>query len=240
MKKQVVSISVAIILGISKPAMAFWGAGAADLGASVPTFPSLFGSSSPSASKPTPLQEQEKRLTIRPREIIELLRKQLEETKKIHNSITGNRQLDIRNPEIIYNQNVHSAISQLLESILKEEEIPISIRQSRDSIGKRIQYATAIDKIVSSQTFQETEKRFNRISELVKKINTTTDLKSIAELEAHIKAMLAIIQNETTKLQVVAYSRNTEQALISQQKQKRNMKILNSENKGMPIIRSVR
>ncbi len=49
-----------------------------------------------------------------------------------------------------------------------------------------------------------------------------------------------MIQNEATKLQMVTYSRNAEQALISQQKQIRNMRILNSENKGMPIIRSIR
>ncbi len=187
--------------------------------------------------------------------LLDVLKQQLEQTKKIHNSITGSRKIDakklettqtdrssffLKNPETIYNKDIRSAISQSLEDILKEEEIPTSIRESRISIGKRIQYATAIDKVVSLQTFQETENRFNQISELVKKINTTTDLKSIAELQAHIKGMLAMIQNETTKLQMVAYSRNTERALISQQKQKRNMKILNSENKEMPIIRFIR
>ncbi len=52
---------------------------------------------------------------------------------------------------------------------MQGEEIPTSIRESRDFIGKRIQYATAIDKAVSLQTFQETENRFNQISELVEK-----------------------------------------------------------------------
>ncbi|WP_375703227.1 type IV secretion system protein [Bartonella sp. AD13SXNS] len=252
MKKQVISIAVAIMLGTPSLAMAWsFGLGTATLAEEISNSLS-WGSSRKAPKKPSSKKPSMPQYYI---EIIQLIKQQLEQARKTHQSITGNRQFDIKNPaelqtdhssfflknpEIIYNKNIHLAISQSLESVLKEEEIPVSIRESRDSINKRIQYATAIDKIVSLQTFQETENRFNQISELLKKINTTTDLKSIAELQAHIKGMLAMIQNETTKLQMVAYSRNTERALISQQKQKRNMKILNSENKGMPIIRSIR
>ncbi|WP_273723066.1 type IV secretion system protein [Bartonella sp. AU18XJBT] len=254
MKKKIISIAVTITLGFSNSAMAWsWGAGAADLGASVST--SWFNWSSPRSKKPAkkPASPQQKEISLR--EILEVVKKQLEETKKIHQSIMGNRKFEIKspteiqtdqnsfflkNPELIYNKTVRSAISASLKNILNEEDISTSTRESRDSIGKRMQYATAIDKAVSLQTFQETENRFKKISELVEKLDTTTDLKSIAELQARIKGMLAMIQNEATKLQMVAYSRNAERALISQQKQKRNIRILNSENKGMPIIRSIR
>ncbi|WP_142416698.1 type IV secretion system protein [Bartonella massiliensis] len=254
MKKQVISIAVAVILGSSKSAIAFawFGAGAADLGATVPTFSWGASSSTSAPKKSTPPQSKK----VYPVALLlDVLKKQLAQAQKTHQSITGNRKLGIKNltqlktdqssfflknPELIYNKDARSAISDSLENILKEEEIPTSIRESRDSIGKRIRYTTAIDKAISLQSFKETENRFTQISELIEKLNTTTDLKSIAELQTCIKGMLAMIQNEATKLQMVAYSRNAEHALISQQKQKRNMRILNSANKGMPIIRSMR
>ncbi|UTO28303.1 type IV secretion system protein [Bartonella harrusi] len=184
-----------------------------------------------------------------------LNKEQLEQTKKTNQFITGNRnfaaenfktmQTDLgsfflKDPQLIYKINNHPTISASLKGILQEEEISTTVRESRNSIKKRTQYAAVIDKAVSLQTFQETENRFKQISGLLKKINATTDLKDIAELQAHIKGMLAMIQNEATKLQMVAYSRNAEQTLIKQQKQKRNMKILNSENKAMPTIRFIR
>ncbi|PIT69121.1 type IV secretion system protein [Bartonella tribocorum] len=256
MKKQVISIAAAMILGISKPAMAIWGAGAADLRASVPTLPSLssiFGSSSSNLSKPTP--PQEKKIIIRPKDLIELAKKQLEETKKIHQSITGNRQLGIKNPtelltdqssfflknpEIIYNKGIHSAISQSFESILKEERTPDSLQESRDIIVKRIQYASFVDKAVSLQAFQETKNRFEYIEKLLSEIKKTQDLKSIAELQSHIMGTLAMIQNETTKLYMVAHLRNAEQSLIRQQKDKHNVRILNSKNTQIPTIKFIR
>ncbi|EJF76414.1 hypothetical protein ME7_00958 [Bartonella birtlesii LL-WM9] len=254
MKKQVISIAVAITLGVSNPVKAFIVGGIPDSS----SLQNFFGWSSSSKKTSSPQQkatppQQKKMPPVTP--LIDILKKQLEETKKIHESITGSQKFDtsklkniptdqtsffLKTPELVYYQNNGLAISKALPNILQGEEIPTSIRESRDFIGKRIQYATAIDKAVSLQTFQETENRFNQISELVEKINTTTDLKSIAELQARIKGMLAMIQNEATKLQMVTYSRNAEQALINQQKQIRNMRILNSENKGMPIIRSIR
>ncbi|GAA5096041.1 type IV secretion system protein [Bartonella acomydis] len=256
MKKQIILIAIAVTLGMSHSAMAWsWGAGAADLGASVSTSLTdwILGpvSKTPEPPQKIPAPAPPKQKKVQPATpILETLKKQLEEAKKIRNAINGDAKSNttqadyssffLKNPELIYYKNSNSTLSKSLPNILQEEEIPISIRKSRDFIGRRIQYATAIDKAVSLQTFQENENRFKQISELVEKINTTTDLKSIAELQARIKGLLAMIQNEATKLQMVAYSRNAEQALINQQKQTRNMKILNSENKEMPIIRSIR
>ncbi|WP_455480641.1 type IV secretion system protein [Bartonella sp. B12(2025)] len=251
MKKQIISIAIAITLGTPSQTMAFLGAGAADLERSVPPLSNWFSWGTPPKKtppkKPSPPQHYV--------ELISLVKKQLEQTEKIHKSITENRnfgtkklgavQTDhssffLKNPQLVYNKSTHPTISASLTNILQEEEIPTSVRESRDSIDKRLQHAAAVDKAVSLQTFQETENRFKQISELVKQINTTADLKGIAELQARIKGMLAMIQNEATKLQMVAHSRNAEQALINQQKQKRNMRILSSKNKEMPPIRSIR
>ncbi|WP_273759007.1 type IV secretion system protein [Bartonella sp. AU55XJBT] len=245
MKKQVISIAIAITLGVSNPAMAWvWGAGAADLEATVPTtWPNWFGGSSSSTATP-------KQPVISLKEILEVIKKHLEEVKKIHESITGSQKFKnaqtnhssffLKNPEMLYDRNKPSALSTSLENILKEEEIPASIHESRNSIGKRIQYAAITDKAVSLKAFQNANNRFQHIEELLNEIKTTKDLKSIAELQANIIGMLAMLQNETAKLQMVTHLRNAEHTLIKQQKDKHNIKILNSKNTKMPTIRFIR
>lgn len=185
--------------------------------------------------------EQQKRL-------LEAMKKQLEVMKAIHLSITGNKikspgdysSFFLKKPELIYKKNEHFDILKSAVHLLQKAETSASTLQTRKAIVKRSKYAAAIDKAVSLQTFKEAENRFQKISELLEKIDTTNDLKSIAELQTHLKGMLTMIQNETAKLQMVAHLRNTEQTLINQQKQKRSMKIFNSQNKTMPTIRSIR
>ncbi|WP_330169328.1 type IV secretion system protein [Bartonella grahamii] len=251
MKKQTILMAVAITLGISNPAKAWvFGAGAADLSASVPKkFPGLKWIF-PSSKKPP---QQKKTPPTMP--LLDLLKKQLEETKKIHESITGSQKFDtkklknaqtdhssffLKNPETLYNKNKSSALSASLANILKEEEIPISINESSRFINNRIQYAAITDKAVSLKTFEEADNRYRQIEELLNEIKTTKDLKSIAELQAHIIGMLAMLQNETAKLQMVTHLRNAEYALIKQQKDKHNIKILNSKNTQMPTIKFIR
>ncbi|WP_019219366.1 type IV secretion system protein [Bartonella florencae] len=222
MKKTMILIAIAVTLGLQSPAKSFWYSGA---------------------------QKTEKKPVIPKHhtKIIELLKKQLAQAEEIHKSIIKDSkskdiQIDYTNSFLKDSELIYNNLARLgaVQDILEKEKIPISVRASRDAIVKRMQYATVADKAVSLQTFQENDLRFKQISELVKQINKTADLKSIAELQARIQSMLAMIQNETAKLQMVAHSRNAEQAFISQQKQKRNIRILNSGNKEMPIIRSIR
>lgn len=253
MKKQIISIAAAITLGLSNPGMAFIVGGVPDSSSLHSLLGLSFSSKKPAPPQQTPTPQQEKKIIIRPKDLIELAKKQLEETKKIHQSITGNRKLDItteqqtnnssfflKNPEIIYNKAISSAVSHSLENILKEEEIPSSIRESHDAIAKRIEYASLVDKAISLQTFQETKNRFTHIEKLLSEIEKTKDLKGIAELQSHIIGALAMIQNETTKLYMVAHLRNSEQSLIKQQKDKHNARILDSKNTKMPTLRFIR
>ncbi|GAA4657757.1 type IV secretion system protein [Bartonella pachyuromydis] len=235
MKKVIIAIAMTTILGTPNSAMA-WSWGWAPAKGLFPSTPAK------KEKKPTAPQHY--------LEIIELLKKQLEQAKKTHQSIKENPQLRaaetsyssffLKNPNLIYDENNDSDISASVRNILQKESASTSIRESRNAITKRIQYATVADKAVSLKTFQDAEKRFQQISELVEKISKTADLKSIADLQAHIAGMLAMIQNETAKLQMVSHSHSAEQALISQQKKTRNMRVLNSENKEMPIIRFIR
>ncbi|MGF7157140.1 type IV secretion system protein [Bartonella heixiaziensis] len=254
MKKAVIAITTIAILGIPSSATAFtWGAGAADLGASVSTgWMNWFSRpSKPKPKKPSIPQHYAEIINLIKQQL-ELNKEHIEKTKETHKSLTGNRKSDTReaeytsfflkDPQLVYDKNSDVLASKFksLNAILKEEEISDSISQARKSIEKRILYATAIDRNISSQAFQNTEARLKHILVLLKQIDKTTDLKDIAELQAYMKGMLAIIQNENAKIQMVAHLRNTEREFIKQQKYKRNMKILNSKNTGMPTIQFIR
>ncbi|MBX4335905.1 type IV secretion system protein [Bartonella raoultii] len=267
MKKQIISIAMAIILGSPSSAMAFnWflGAGAADLSRVFPSFPAK-PSSPPKApaSKPTQKLPPPKKhpleyyVLLLLSQQLDIQKEQLEEAKKTSNSITGNKKIDmtqtdygsffLKTPETIYKRNKHknyendrSDISLSVAKILNEEELSNSAGFVRRSIAQRFQYGAAIDKAISLQTFEETEKRFQHISDLLKKIEKTEDLKSIAELQTYVNSMLAMIQNENAKFKMVAHLRNAEYTLINHQRHKHNIKIFSSTNKGMPRIKSIR
>ncbi|WP_375666169.1 type IV secretion system protein [Bartonella sp. TT121SHDZB] len=254
MKKQVISIAIAVTLGTQNLAMAWsFGLGTATLAEEIANSWSWETSSSTPESKKTPKQKKVQPITP----VLDILKKQFEKTKRIHESITGvqkfntkklkteqtdNTSFFLKDPETLYNKNTYltSTISASLANILKEEEILTSFRESRDAIAKRIEYASLVDKAVSLQTFQETKNRFTQIEKLLNEIEKTKDLKGIAELQSHIIGTLAMIQNETTKLYMVAHLRNSEQSLIKQQKDKHNARILNSKNTKMPTIRFIR
>ncbi|VEJ44504.1 type IV secretion system protein [Bartonella vinsonii] len=257
MKKIIILLTITAVLGTTNAAKAWWGAGAADLSATVPGWPSFSWGSSPKKAapkEPSPPQHYVNLIELIKQQL-EINKQQLKKTEETHKSVTENRKLGtpqleaiktdhtsffLKDPQWIYNENNYDIFVSKFKSlsdIIKEEKIPDSIDEARKSIEGRKQYAAIVDKAVSLRTFQESENRFKQISELIEQINVTTDLKGIAELQARIKGMLAMVQNETAKLQMVAHSRNAEQALISQQKQKRNMRILNSRNTEMPKIR---
>ncbi|UNF45333.1 conjugal transfer protein [Bartonella krasnovii] len=253
MKKQVISIAVAIVLGASNPVRAFIVGGIPD-----PTvLPNLFGWSyppkkpAPPSQNPSPSEPKTKATSG----FIIALKKHFEQTRKIHESITGSKKFNaqeykniqtnntsffLKNPETLYNRSASSALSNSLDNILKEEEAPASLPEARDAIAKRVQYASLVDKAVSLKTFQEADNRFRQIEKLLSEIENTQDLKSITELQAHIIGMLTMLQNETAKLQMVAHLRSAEHTLIKQQKDKHNIKILNSKNTKMPTIRFIR
>ncbi|WP_144751564.1 type IV secretion system protein [Bartonella saheliensis] len=246
MRKVIITIAITVILGTTNSALAWiqLGAGAADLKSIVPSGWPWVQSSKPAPAPKKPVTPQHYI------DIIKLLKQQLKQAKETHQSITENRELGsaqtdytsffLKKPELVYDENSASEIFTSVNDILQKENTSTSVQESRDAITKRIRYATIADQAVSLKTFQDAEKRFNQISELIEKINETRDLKSIAELQAYIAGMLAMIQNETAKLQMVNYSRNAEQALIKQKKYNRNMKILNSKNTKMPSIKFIR
>ncbi|MCZ2157906.1 hypothetical protein NPX99_01185 [Bartonella sp. 220] len=185
---------------------------------------------------------------------VNISNKQLFRIQQIHDSITGVRiqstmkkdegDLLLEAPQHIYNENKEAEISSKFPKFIKdiqarEEEYSQknTVHETRELIDLRTQYAAILDKVVSLQVFEEADSRFMQIAQYLMEVRDTQDLKSIAELQVHIKSTFAMIQNEATKLQMVAHLRNAEQALIRQQKYKRNIQILNHKNTQMPTVK---
>ncbi|WP_330168324.1 type IV secretion system protein [Bartonella grahamii] len=193
----------------------------------------------------------------------ELSKKQLDETLKIYDSITGNRvtkkilpkddilyflqspQSIYPKPQPIYNiltygmhRNSMVYFYRYIYGILMNEKyhIPTPLKQMNTEINTRLKYRGAIAKAISLQALQHAEKRFERITNLLNATNKTQDLKEAAKLQVELKYMLAMIQNESIKIQMVRNLINNEKAIIDTQRVRIYLPALKL-NQTMPTIR---
>lgn len=177
---------------------------------------------------------------------------QLSQAQRMYDSMTGTRGFGdvLRNQSLreflpedlktVYdsvNGGGYTGISGSIRDIQREEELTGSVDDMRRSIEQRSRNTAATDKAMALKAFEGAQQRLDQIEELMNEIGRTQDQKAISELQARIQAEQAAIQNETTKLQMIAHLRSAEQTLIEEQKQEYMMKILNSQNEGMPKIR---
>lgn len=177
---------------------------------------------------------------------------QLSQAQRMYDSMTGTRGFGdvLRNQSLreflpedlktVYdsvNGGGYTGISGSIRDIQREEELTGSVDDMRRSIEQRSRNTAATDKAMALKAFEGAQQRLDQIEELMNEIGRTQDQKAISELQARIQAEQAAIQNETTKLQMIAHLRSAEQTLIEEQKQEYMMKILNSQNEEMPKIR---
>ncbi|WP_375645193.1 MULTISPECIES: type IV secretion system protein [unclassified Bartonella] len=199
-------------------------------------------------------------------EIITLLKQQIEETekqienaKKIHQSIIGPKMLahaigdnfsffipvspfDYPDTKTSY-QNISTGhYRNFFRKLVLEEKKDgfqkLPYYKIREIINTRLKYSGIVEKAVSLQTFKDIENRFKQVKDFLDKINNTKDLKELFDLQTRIKTMSSMIQNEYTKLQMVRNLSDDEETLIEIQKRKLYSKIIASYNKRMPEIRS--
>ncbi|WP_375627118.1 type IV secretion system protein [Bartonella sp. MU37NMGALS] len=197
-------------------------------------------------------------------EIINLLKQQIKENqnqienaKKIHQSITGSKTQPIGEnfsyylpvspsiyPETKTNYQTTSSgeFKNFFRDITIEEKRAgfknLSHDKMREIINTRLKYNGIVEKAVSLQSFEDAANRFTQIVDFLENINKTKDLKEVFDLQTRIKTMSAMLQNEYTKLQMVRNLSDDEETLIEIQKHKLYRKIMSSDNKSVPKIRS--
>jgi type IV secretion system protein VirB5 len=77
----------------------------------------------------------------------------------------------------------------------------------------------AVQQVISRDALANVSSRFAAIQSLIDSIPAATDQKGILELQARISAELGMLQNEQTKLQVLAQATRAQQAANAQQAQ---------------------
>uniref|UniRef100_UPI0035D07A0D type IV secretion system protein n=1 Tax=Bartonella sp. TT119HLJHH TaxID=3243579 RepID=UPI0035D07A0D len=154
---------------------------------------------------------------------------------------TGPQKIDfssffLKEPEVLYKKDKLSRES--YQKVLEEEN---KISGTFDQMGKnlfaRLQFFSVLDKAITLKTFENVENRFKYLEHLFDELQTKENLKDIADLQAHIDGSLAMIHNESIKMQMITHLRKAEQSLIKKKRRELDMKFFNHKTKGMPIIR---
>lgn len=229
MKKLVLVAATAAFLGVSAPAMS----------SGIPVF---------DGTRAADFIQQ----MVKVKEQIDVARNQLAEAQRMYESVTGVRGLGdvLRNPQLrqflpddlksVYdsaNGGGYAGISGSLKDILDAEKITSGDWTQLRQIHQRGVNAAATDKAVGLRAYEGAQARLNQIEGLMDQIGKTQDQKAIEELQARIAGEQASIANEMTKLQMISQLRAAEQNLVAEQKRAVSLKILNSQNQGMPGIR---
>ncbi|WP_375679652.1 type IV secretion system protein [Bartonella sp. AP7XZML] len=186
-------------------------------------------------------------------EIVELLKKQLElkkeqlsQTEKTYQAIINSQKTEpqkidfssffLKEPESLYKRDELSR--ELYQTVLKKEN---KISEPFDKMGnllfERLEFFSLLNKAITLKSFEKVENRFKHINSLFNSLQTKESLKDIADLQAHIDGLLAMIQNESITIQMITHLRKAEQSLIKKKRREIDMKIFNHEAKEMPIIR---
>lgn len=89
------------------------------------------------------------------------------------------------------------------------------------NLCERAASKAAQDKAFAVEAFDSAKDRWTQIEQLMQEIDSTSDPKAIAELQARINSEQAAIQNEQTKLQMFAMIAQAEDRLIEQSQRER-------------------
>lgn len=157
--------------------------------------------------------------------------------------VSGSRYLGTHNVEGINGQippdinSIYSGSLGKTQQIMRDERISGTFQETKASINERNLKVAASNKAAALTTYQGALQRLENINNLISKIQSSEDPKTIQDLQARISGEQALIQNENSKLAIVSQLANAESQLIDDQRRQLNRDILSHENTGMPEIR---
>lgn len=188
-------------------------------------------------------------------EQIEQMKAQVQQLEQTYNSLNGTRGIGqlFQNPNLQSMlpsdwQNVYSSvqgggysgISGSVQQIIQQEQSRMGGTQAsgRQAVQDRQAQIAAYDKAMGQQAYTAAVQRLTNIQGLMGKINTSTDPKAIADLQARIQGEQAAIQNEQTKVQLMAQLQASEDRLTEAQRDQTGQKALASTNRAIPSLGS--
>lgn len=149
---------------------------------------------------------------------LQQLKAQLEQAKQQYASLTGNRGLGAIDPEN-YTANIPTNWHQTLAAMQNGGQVGALANQIKNEASElnQPQFANVDPTVVqaltthlndaataqalNAQTYDDSGARFQRLTDLMNQINSTTDMKSIGELQARIEIENGMLLNELIKLQ---------------------------------------
>lgn len=168
-------------------------------------------------------------------QMIQQYQQQIQQMKNQYESLTGSRGMGsiLNSPEMrsylpdewqqVYssiNSGGYQGLSGSAKAILDANGL-LNACENRANADKlmceRQLGKVAQDKANALQAFDKASDRWDQIQALMGQINSTTDPKAIAELQARINSEQAAIQNEQTKLQMFQMLAQVEEKLLEEQ-----------------------
>jgi len=182
-------------------------------------------------------------------ETVELLEREVLELQAAYRAVTGSRNLGavLYNPALraylpsdwakVYDaasSGSYAGISGTLRDVERAERLTGTVAQALEGVEARRRRAARTDQAVGLRAFEGAKARLTQIEGLMEQANLTRDAKGIAEIQARIAVEQAAVQNETTKIQLVAMLQRAEERLEGEQRRELARRILDPANPTMP------
>lgn len=169
-------------------------------------------------------------------EMISMYKTQIEQMKQQYEALSGSRGLGslLNNPQYsnylpsdwkkVYNgvQNGRyaglSGTASAIRDATKLLDLCESVKETKaKQLCRQKAEKAASDQGFASDAYDKATARWDQIQGLIGQINSTTDAKSIAELQARINGETAALQNEATKMQMYAMMSAAQDKILEQQ-----------------------
>jgi len=138
------------------------------------------------------------------------------------------------------NAGGYAGISGPMKDIERAERLQGTVAEGVLAVRERAFRTAVTNKAIALHAFDGERARLTEIESLMQRIDETHDPKGVAEIEARIAAEEAVVQNESTKLELVAMLERAEEALRAEQAREVLSKIMSPKNTGMPSCCSAR
>lgn len=169
-----------------------------------------------------------------------------QQTKKMdimEGLVSGSRNLGVNNTAGINGEipnqpgSIYSGTFGDTKSIMNTERVTTTNSASQNELRERYYQSAAAEKALSLKTFEGAQQRLDNINALIVKVGNSQDPKTTQDLQARIGAEQALVQNESTKLQMISQMSKSEEKLVDEKRKQMNRDILNPANTDMPGIK---
>jgi len=116
------------------------------------------------------------------------------------------------------------SFSQILAATQTESAAALGLTGESANAYEAMRKQAAMNRTVGEEGYRQASKRFDKLQQLIERINSASDAKDIADLQARIQAEQVMQQNESTKLALVAQLKDAQKDILNAQATSRRMK----------------